>query len=254
MDGALESNAAATKSITLVPSKTAGPGTAAKPVESVTNYLRPIETPLVFNGFSEDAIQRFAPQFAAAGIVPVMGAGPVSDVKQPEPLEPGSAISAILVRGDMDIAATCSVTYMDAQHLLACGHPLMQFGMVDMPMTKADVIATLASPLNAFKIVNATEPVGAFVQDRHNGIMGEFGKDPEMIPVTLNIRGGPTNKQFHYEILNNAHLSPLALMATVYNALHGVNEYGEDTTYRMSGAIDVHGYPEVGVENMFTAS
>ena len=96
--------------------------------------------------------------------------------KQPEPLEPGSAISAILVRGDMDIAATCTVTYMDAQHLLACGHPLLQFGMVDLPMTKAEVLATLPSPLNAFKIVNATEPVGAFVQDRHTGIMGEFGK------------------------------------------------------------------------------
>ena len=57
-----------------------------------------------------------------------MGVGSVSDAKQPEPLEPGSAISAILVRGDMDIAATCTVTYMDAQHLLACGHPLLQFG------------------------------------------------------------------------------------------------------------------------------
>ncbi len=143
---------------------------------SYANYLKPIEAPLVFSGFSQEAMERFAPQFATAGIVPVMGVGSVSDAKQPEPLEPGSAISAILVRGDMDIAATCTVTYMDAQHLLACGHPLLQFGMVDLPMTKAEVLATLPSPLNAFKIVNATEPVGAFVQDRHTGIMGEFGK------------------------------------------------------------------------------
>ena len=111
-----------------------------------------------------------------------MGAGSASNAKQPEPMEPGSAVSAILVQGDMNIAATCTVTYMDAQHLLACGHPLMQFGMVDLPMTKATVLATLPSPLNAFKIVNATETVGAFVQDRHNGILGEFGKKPEMIP------------------------------------------------------------------------
>ncbi len=48
----------------------------------------------------------------------------------------------------------------------------MQFGSVDMPMTKAKVLATLPSPLNAFKIVNTTESVGAFVQDRHTGIMG----------------------------------------------------------------------------------
>jgi hypothetical protein len=257
MDRTPEAAPATADGAVSTPSKTSGPGLSGTPLLSsapFTNYLRPIEAPLVFNGFSQDAIQRFAPQFADAGVVPVMGVGSVTDAKQPEALEPGSAVSAILVRGDMDISATCTVTYMDAQHLLACGHPLMQFGMVDLPMTKAQVLATLASPLNSFKIVNATEPVGSFVQDRHTGIMGEFGKQAEMIPVTLNIRGGPSDKQFHYEILNNAHLSPLALMATVYNALHGVNEYGEDTTYRMSGAIDVHGYPEVGVQNMFTAS
>ncbi len=177
------------------PSKTSGPGLADVPSDATAspdyaNYLKPIEAPLVFSGFSQEAMQRFAPQFAKAGIVPVMGVGSVSDVKQPAVLEPGSAISAILVRGDMDIAATCTVTYMDAQHLLACGHPLLQFGMVDLPMTKAEVLATLPSPLNAFKIVNATEPVGAFVQDRHTGILGEFGKEPEMIPVTLNIHSG----------------------------------------------------------------
>jgi hypothetical protein len=240
------------------PNKTSGPGLSEVPsdfsAQGYSNYLKPIEAPLVFSGFSEDAMQRFAPQFAKAGIVPVMGVGSVSDVKQPAVLEPGSAISAILVRGDMDIAATCTVTYMDAHHLLACGHPLLQFGMVDLPMTKAEVLATLPSPLNAFKIVNATEAVGAFVQDRHTGILGEFGKEPEMIPVTLNIHSGAGNKQFHYEVLNNANLSPLAMMATVFNALHGVNEYGEDITYRMNGRISVLGYPDVGVQNMFAPS
>jgi SpoIVB peptidase S55 len=236
------------------PTRTSGPGAESFATKDYANYLKPIEAPLVFTGFSQEAMQRFAPEFARAGIVPVMGVGSVSESKQPEPLEPGSAISAILVRGDMDIAATCTVTYMDAHHLLACGHPLLQFGMVDLPMTKAEVLATLPSPLNAFKIVNATEPVGAFVQDRHTGILGEFGKQPEMIPVTLNIHGGAANKQFHYEVLNNANLSPLAMMATVFNALHGVNEYGEDTTYRMNGRISVNGYPDVTVQNMFAPS
>jgi hypothetical protein len=237
-----------------MPNKTSSPSLSSMPVQDFANYLKPIEAPLVFSGFSEEAVQRFAPQFAAAGIVPVMGVGSVSDVKQPEPLEPGSAVSAVLVRGDMDIAATCTVTYMDAQHLLACGHPLLQFGMVDIPMTKTDVIATLASPLNAFKIVNATEPVGAFVQDRHTGILGEFGKKPAMIPVTLNIHGGANTKQFHYEVLNNARLSPVAMMATVFNALHGINEYGEETTYRMNGRISVNGYPDLALDNMFAPS
>jgi len=243
------------KSVPSLAAKTSGPGLPSATAANFANYLKPIETPLVFSGFSEDAVQKFAPQFAAEGIVPVMGVGSASEAKQPEPLQPGSAVSAILVRGDMDIAATCTVTYVDAEHLLACGHPLLQFGMIALPMTKAQVLATVPSPLNAFKIVNATEAVGSFVQDRHNGIMGEFGKKPEMIPVTLTIHGGSAApKTFHFEVLNNARLSPVAISSTVYNALHGVNEYGDQTTYAMTGAISVEGFPQVKLQDMFASA
>src|SRR5882724_945480 len=69
------------------PSKTSGPGVGEVPSDALAgkeyaNYLKPIETPLVFSGFSQDAMERFAPQFAKAGIVPVLGAGSVSDKKQ----------------------------------------------------------------------------------------------------------------------------------------------------------------------------
>jgi len=254
-----EETSAAKPSASTVAGKTAGPGeTFTLPgsaensgSKDFANYLKPIETPLVFNGFSEQAIQLFSGQFASAGIVPVMGAGSVSDDKQPEPLVAGSAVSAVLVRGDMDIEATCTVTYVDAQRLLACGHPLLQFGAVDLPMNKAEVLATLASPLNAFKIVNTTEPAGTFVQDRHTGIMGVFDRQPEMIPVTLSIHSSTGVKQFHYEVLNNPKLTPVALMVTVFNALHGVNEFGEETTYRLAGSIGVKGFPDVTMRNMF---
>jgi SpoIVB peptidase S55 len=259
LDKSPAEEAAATKpSVTNSAGKTASPGDAGtfsdsnqNSTQSFASYLKPIDSPLVFNGFSEDTMRRFAGQFASAGVVPVMGAGSVSEDKQPEPLEAGSAVSAILVRGDMDIAATCTVTYIDPQRLLACGHPLLQFGSVDLPMNKAQVLATLPSPLNAFKIVNTTEQAGVFVQDRHTGILGVFNKQPDMIPVTLTIHGGSGAKVFHYEVLNNPRLSPVAMMATVFNALHGVNEYGEEITYRLNGTIDVKGFPEVGLRNMF---
>ena len=231
-------------------SRTSGPGEAAA-TQDFQQYLQPIETPLVFSGFSEEAVRLFTPKFKEMGIVPVTGIGSAaSDQAQPEPLVPGSAVSAVLVRGDMNVAGTCTVTYVDPKRLLACGHPLLQFGHVEMPMTKAYVVATLASPANAFKIVNTTEPVGAFVQDRHSGILGEFGKSPQMIPVTLRVHGART-KEFHYEVLNNAKMTPVAIMTTVFNSLQGLNESGEDTTYKMSGKIRVDGYPDVALENMF---
>ena len=86
-----EETSAAKPSVNTVVGKTAGPGevlalsgsTQDSATRDFANYLKPIETPLVFNGFSEQAVQLFAGQFASAGIVPVMGAGSVSDDKQP---------------------------------------------------------------------------------------------------------------------------------------------------------------------------
>jgi hypothetical protein len=234
----------------------AAPGDAASVAsQGYANLLKPIETPLVFTGFTQEAMNRFGKDFEAAGVIPVLGAGGVApNIAQPEPLEPGSSVGALLVRGDLDIAATCTVTYVDPQRLLACGHPLMGFGMVDMPMTKSRVLATLPSPMDSFKIATSTQPVGAFVQDRHSGILGRFGTDPKMIPVTLRIHGGNSPKVFRYEVLDNAKLTPVAMMATLFSALQGVNDNGEHVTYRMNGSIAVHGYPNVEMQNMFAPS
>ncbi len=263
MDRSPGNESSAPKAAPGVVTTTGGPGSSSvAPLQDFANALKPIETPLVFSGFNEDAVRLFASQFSAAGILPVMGAGSVSGNKQPEPLVPGSAVSALLVRGDMDIAATCTVTYMDATHLLACGHPLMQFGNTELPMSKANVLATLPSPANAFKIVDTTEPAGVFVQDRHAGIMGVFDRDAKMIPVTLTIHGGTpsrgtgsrgtNDKVFHYEVLSNPRISPLAMMATTFNALRGLNEYGEEVSYQMNGHISVNGYPDVGLKSLFS--
>jgi hypothetical protein len=231
---------------------TSGPGETPDLAQlSTSNYLKPIDTPLVFNGFTEEAIRQFAPQFARAGIMPVMGAGSSSDAKQPEPISAGSSVGAVLVRGDMDVAATCTVTYADSDHLLACGHPFLNFGEVEMPMTKSQVLATLPSPLNAFKIANTTETVGSFVQDRKSGILGRFGKVPQMIPVTLNVSANGRTKTLHFEVLNNARMTPVAMMTSVYNAVQGTNAYGEDITFHVAGSIDVAGFPKITLDNMY---
>src|ERR1700722_7988918 len=41
------------------PNKTASPGVAEVPTADFANYLKPIETPLVFSGFSDDAVKMF---------------------------------------------------------------------------------------------------------------------------------------------------------------------------------------------------
>src|SRR5579885_1521418 len=115
---------------------------AVKPASSdvvQTDAIRPMDTPLVFTGFSQQALEfwkEHAPPAMGATAVAGIG-GSSSDEKQPEPIVPGSAVSALLMRGDLEIAATCTVTYVDPKQLLACGHPITQYGPVSIPMTKA---------------------------------------------------------------------------------------------------------------------
>ncbi len=156
---------------------------------------------------------------------------------------PGSAISAELIRGDIEIAATCTVTYVDPKQLLACGHPILQAGPVSMPMTTTDVVATLASPLNAFKIVNTGETVGAFTQDRDAAIRGVLGEKAHMIPVHVAVHGPENTRKLNFEVLDLPSLTPQALMVSIYNALLQTNASSADTSYHVTGTIALEGYP-----------
>jgi SpoIVB peptidase S55 len=220
--------------------------------------MRAMETPLVMGGFSQETVERFGDRFRAMGLTPVVGLGGAdSAAVQPEPLVPGSAVSAVLVRGDLSMAGTCTVTYVDPKRLLACGHPITQYGPVDMPMTKATVLASLASPLNAFKIINTTETVGAFTEDRASAIMGRFGVEARMIPVVVEVVPPPVDKgtkaeakTLHFEVLDNRQLTPSAMLVSVYQSLQTNNTAAEELSYRLSGEIDVKGLPAVRMQGL----
>ncbi len=205
--------------------------------------VQAMETPLVFSGFSREAVERFADRFTALGFQPVAGLGGSDPGRlQPEPLVPGSAVSAVLVQGDLSIAGTCTVTYVDPERLLACGHPITQYGPVSMPMTKADVVATLPSPMNAFKIVNTTETVGAFTEDRESAILGRFGQTARMIPVTVELQptgAAATKRTYHFSVLDNRQLTPSAVLVSVYQTLQGTNLSAAEMSYRLHGTLTV---------------
>ena len=235
---------------------------AATPV-ATSATMQPIETPLIFSGFSPEAIRLWQDNLPASGLTATSGiGGGSSNQAQPDPIVPGSAISAVLVRGDLDISATCTVTYVDAKQLLACGHPITQFGPVSMPMTKAEVLATLASPLNAFKIINTTETVGSFTQDRQSAIGGLLGATARMIPVSVSIDheapeasnttsgSKPTGRKLHFEVVDNPQITPVAIMVSIYQALLENNTYAEEASYRMSASIDLDGYPSVHLDSL----
>ena len=225
------------------------------------DVVKPIETPLVFSGFSPAAVALWKEHAPSLGMTPVAGIGGVAGgggslggmapYADQHSIGPGSAVSAVLVRGDLEIAATCTVTYMDPTQLLACGHPITQFGPVSIPMTKADVVATLPSPLNAFKIVNTGETIGSFTEDRQTAIRGQFGLAARMIPLTIHItEHGASPRTLHLQVVDQEEVTPAAVLVSVYQGLMESNAYAAETSYRVSGQVTLKGYPAMRLDWM----
>jgi len=227
-----------------------GSGTAGE------TTMRAMETPLVMGGFGPEAVHLWQKQLAGTGLEMVaaggMGGSSAMDTKPSsaavKSVVPGSAVSALLMRGDLEIAATCTVTYVDPKQLLACGHPILQAGPVSLPMTTTEVVATLASPLNAFKIVNTGATIGAFNEDRDAAIRGVFGAEAQMIPVHVAVHGQGKPRKLNVEILDLPSLTPMAVLVAVYQALLQSNESTDETSYHVTGSLRLDGYPAVPLD------
>jgi hypothetical protein len=213
------------------------------------SQFRMMETPLVMSGFSPAAVKFWQQKMAGTGLdlVAAGGMGGSSEGIEPsakaiQSIVPGSAVSAQLVRGDMEISATCTVTYVDPKQLLACGHPILQAGTVSLPMTTAEVVTTLASPLNAFKIINTGSNIGAFTEDRDAGIRGVFGMRPHMIPMRISFERPEGTRKLNVEILDLPSLTPQAMAVVLYQSMMQSNDNTNTTTYHLTGNIAVEGH------------
>ena len=226
----------------------------------------PIDTPLSFAGFNETSIREFAPFFQQMGMnVAAGGAASTLTSSKPAPgwensLQPGDAFSGIMVSGDMSVSAMCTVTYNDGKHMLGCGHAFFNLGPLDMPMAKSEVITTLASQYQPNKFGNATEIVGALKQDRHSAVMGELGATAEMVPVSLKVRSYGDNNEvrkerdLHFSVFVQQKWTPYLMMLTMFNSLSSLNEFADETTYRLSGKVELDGQPGLSVSTMLTSN
>src|SRR6202008_990306 len=121
-------------------------------------------------------------------------------------LNPGETVAGMLGTGGMSLSGVGTGTYKDGKNRLAFGDPFFNLGPVKMPMSKGEVVLTLASAFQPNKMANATDIVGALHQDRHSGIMGVLGAESDMIPVTMRVRSLDLSekvkkeKDFHFNV------------------------------------------------------
>ena len=227
-------------------------------------YLTPIQNPLTFTGFHDTVLRDFAGLFERLSMVAVQGGGSTTASTQPSKrsmsaLQPGEAVSGILVSGDMSIGLSGTVTYNDGKRVLAFGHPLFNMGPVEMPMAEAQVVHTLASSFVPTKIINSADVVGAVRQDRHSGILGVLGEQAVTIPVSVRIRSFADSqvvraeKRFRFQVFQNQKWTPQLMMFTLYNSMFGLNDFADESTFRLNGDIQLDGPHKISLSTMQTA-
>ena len=96
------------------PTKTSGPGVANVPITRLCQLSEADRNAAGFQRILQETHAAFCARSLRRGNRAGHGRGLGQRREAAGTSEPGSAISAVLVRGDMDIAATCTVTYMDA--------------------------------------------------------------------------------------------------------------------------------------------
>src|SRR5579885_1737559 len=229
----------------------------AAAIQTPQGSLMPIDTPLVLSGFSGATVSAFQPFFQQMGITPVQGGASATNLTAKpvkgweKSLNPGEAVSGILVSGDMSVTGMGTVTYNDGKRVLAFGHQFFDLGPLNMPMAKSEILMVLSSAFQPTKFGNATEVVGALRQDRYSGIMGELGAEAPSIPVTVKLRSHGANgqvfkqKELHFNVFVHQKWTPFLMMLTLFNSLQQMNEYADEMTYRMSGDVRLDGAPDV---------
>ena len=212
--------------------------------------LQPIETPLVFSGFQPGALQQYAPQLQSYGFVAAQG-GTTEARPDDSNLKPGDMAGMVLVQGDASINSACTVTAVQGDRVFLCGHPLMNMGNVQIPMTRSRVVTTLSSELASTKIMNMGGTIGTITTDHLTAVTGKLGAPPAMIPMDLIFATGSSEKKLHFELVNNPKLTPLLVGLTAFNGVSQNSIYAEGTTMHLVGEVQLHGHQPVQIENTF---
>ncbi len=226
-----------------------GPATGAG---KAGDRVAPITTPVMVGGMTPAVQGWLNPQLAERGFTLVAGVGSGTSSREPEPLRPGSPVGVQLMRGDIRVAATGTVTWVDGDRVYAFGHPFLGGGRTEMPMVAAEVVHTLADSAGSVKMANIGAEVGTIVEDRFAAVVGLTGRSAAMIPMEMTVRGADYGEQtYRFDLVKNSELGPLLVASAVANSLQVNNGYTRESTMKAHGRIRLQGMPDLPVEFAF---
>jgi hypothetical protein len=212
-------------------------------VQSAGGRMEIIATPLAFGGFTQAAIDAFAPKLRALGLDPRQGTtvGANRNIKMGNPadLKPGSMISVQMMSGDLSVGADGTVTAIDGDRVYAFGHRFFALGPTGLPFARAEVISLMPNLNTSFKLSEAKELMGVISQDRDAAITGLLGRYASLIPVTIDVsHGGRKVESYKMNMIDDRLLAPVLLQMAVFSSLDATERSVGSASLSLRGTIE----------------
>ena len=221
--------------------------------------LRPIATPLVLSGFSPELNDLWSSASRIGGFVTTVG-GTMSAEAQEEVaghgLQPGDAVGASLISGDLTMAGTGTVTMVENDRVYAFGHAFYNLGPARFPMTRAHVTTLLPSLAISSKITEIGQVLGTIDQDRPTGIYGTLGSGPALIPVqvTLTEADRSLDETFRFEVVDDPLFTPLLTYTSLLNTFISWTRSVGPRSYVVSATARIEGHPDFAMEDVYSGN
>ncbi len=221
------------------------------------NDFQRLSVPLVFSGFSPALLEKTRPLFSRMGFVPV-SSGSSSQTTSPLPagqVKEGDPIAIQLIRGDLDMSALGTATYVEGNRVFAFGHPLYNLGAVDMGLAKAEVLTVVPSLETSFKLAKTGQLIGRFIQDRQAGAVGEIGTLPQFVPLNLTLLDSAgSTRSFRVQVVNDKILTPLLINLSLYSLILSETRAYGNLTVEFNGDVYLDNGQSVHLEDLFSGN
>ena len=228
------------------------------PARAQASLLAPVIT-----GFPVDTLGRWGRDIAHLGIPIALGAGTIlafpgtalqaaERARPAAPIAPGSAVTALLIDGDLQLGATGTVTRLDGEgHFLAFGHPFLGAGTLELPVAPAEVVAVFPSAMLSFKMAYALAPAYRLTHDRDSGVAGRTDRAATLIPVHFRLESGSAPpRTLSWGVARETVLFPILVTISLDAALTTLDPTPVDRTLRLRIAVATKAGPFAYADQM----
>lgn len=214
-----------------------------------------LSLPLSISGWQESWRPLFEKLFGKTlSFMPVAAGGSMDSTAAKDfPLQPGSALAAVLVTGDVTIAGTGTLTWREGNRIAAFGHPMLGLGHVAIPMASAEIITVLPSYYMPFKMSNTGKVAGVIEEDRLSAIAGTIGLTPNLATYEITrLHNNQLRKPLRGGLVKDRSLAPALIGALMTRAVMNEQDISEDATVELQGFVRFKNLPDMRLDGVYS--